>query len=61
MNILYIWIICALFNILKINQSYKKDWRNENWGIYPSATILAPLFTFMCFVGFFIFNKWHDE
>jgi len=59
MDIFYIWMICALFNILKLNQSYSTEWIKENFGIYLLAIVLAPIITIISFIVNFIFNKWN--
>ncbi len=57
-TIIYIWTICALFNMIKIMQSFTEEWRSVNWGIYPVAIILAPIVTFVAFFISFIIKKW---
>lgn len=61
MNVLLIWLFCLLFNLLKINQSFSKEWRSEYQGVYWFATILAPFFTIGAFLVVFIFNSWKTK
>lgn len=53
-----IWVISALFNLLKIMHSYSEDWRKDNTGVLIIAFGLGPIFTIIAFVRTFIIHKW---